>query len=86
MSMGKICAMYLRKSRTDMHAEARGEGDPLNRHRRTLEEYAARAGIRVAEIYQEVASGDSIAARPEMQRLLMDVLKGRWEGVFGCLF
>ena len=81
MSMGKICAMYLRKSRTDMQAEARGEGDPLDRHRRTLEEYAARAGIRVAEIYQEVASGDSIAARPEMQRLLMDVLKGRWEGV-----
>ena len=81
MSMGKICAMYLRKSRTDMQAEARGEGDPLDRHRRTLEEYATRAGIRVAEIYQEVASGDSIAARPEMQRLLMDVLKGRWEGV-----
>ena len=32
--MNKVCAMYLRKSRTDMQAEARGEGNVLDRHRR----------------------------------------------------
>ena len=30
---------------------------------------------------REVRSGESIAARPEMQRLLNDVEDGRWAGV-----
>ena len=31
-------AMHLRKSRADLEAEARGEGESLSRHRKTLTE------------------------------------------------
>lgn len=73
--------MYLRKSRADAEAEARGEGETLARHRDALLRYAARAGLDVTGVYQEIVSGDTIAARPEMQRLLNDVQDGRWTGV-----
>lgn len=73
--------IYLRKSRSDMQLEQRSGGDVLDRHYRTLTELAARLGITVSEVYREVASGDSIAGRPEMLRLLDDVQAGRWAGV-----
>jgi DNA invertase Pin-like site-specific DNA recombinase len=38
-------------------------------------------GLNVTGVYQEVRSGETIAARPEMQRLLNDVEDGRWAGV-----
>lgn len=37
--------------------------------------------LSVSKIYEEVVSGDTIAARPQMQQLLSDVEAGRWEGV-----
>ena len=74
-------AMYLRKSRADMDAEARGEGETLARHRAVLEQLAERLSLNVACVYQEIVSGESIAARPQMQQLLADVEAGRWEGV-----
>ena len=77
-----IFAMYLRKSRTDEQAEARGEGDVLARHRKTLTELAAHNKDIIAEEYAEVGSADSISARKEMQRLLMDVLSGKYAGVY----
>lgn len=73
--------IYLRKSRADLEAEARGEGDTLARHRRTLTELAAARGLPVGAIYEEVVSGDTIAARPQMQRLLKEVEAGMWRGV-----
>lgn len=75
--------MYLRKSRADLEAEARGEGETLARHLRTLTLLAARLNIDVAPaaIYREIVSGDTIAARPMMQRLLQEVQDGKWEGV-----
>lgn len=73
--------MYLRKSRKDAEAELAGAGETLARHRTTLLELAKKMNIVIAEIYQEVVSGDSIAARPEMQRLLKDIEIGKWEGV-----
>lgn len=73
--------IYLRKSRADLEAEARGEGDTLARHRRTLTELAAARGLSVGAIYEEVVSGDTIAARPQMQRLLKEVEAGMWRGV-----
>lgn len=78
--MSSYC-MYLRKSRADAEAEARGEGETLARHRKALLDYAARAGLTVSETYEEIVSGDTIAARPQMQRLLSDVQAGRWTGV-----
>lgn len=76
--------MYLRKSRADIEAEARGEGETLKRHEKTLHELAITMGIRIPEdaIYREIVSGESIAARPEAQRMLADIERGRWQGVF----
>lgn len=73
--------MYLRKSRLDMEAEARGEGDTLERHRNALLDLARRMGVPITHIYPEVASGETIASRPEMQKLLQDVEAGLWKGV-----
>lgn len=75
-------SMYLRKSRSDEQAEARGEGDVLARHRRTLTELAERNGVIIGQVYEEVGSADSIAARSEMQKLLLDVVSGKWTGVY----
>lgn len=74
-------AIYLRKSRADMEAEARGEGETLARHRKALFEFANRQGYHVSAVYQEIVSGDSIAARPQMQALLRDVERGEFDGV-----
>lgn len=78
--MEEYC-LYLRKSRADAEAEARGEGETLTRHKRTLLELANRLQLNVTEIHQEVVSGETIAARPAMQKLLSEVEKGVWAGV-----
>jgi len=73
--------IYLRKSRSDRDAEARGEGDTLARHRTALLDLAGRMELSVANIYEEVVSGESITARPEMQKLLHEVESGLYAGV-----
>ena len=73
--------IYLRKSRADVEAEQRGEGETLARHERTLLELAGRLRLNVGDIYREVVSGETIAARPMMQRLLSEVEEGLWAGV-----
>ena len=73
--------IYLRKSRADAEAERRGEGETLARHERALTELAGRLHLTVTEIYREVVSGETIAARPMMQRLLAEVEDGAWAGV-----
>ncbi len=75
-------AIHLRKSRADLEAEARGEGESLARHKKTLMDLAARRGYDVTQIYSEgVVSGDRLSERPEMQRLLADVALGKFDGV-----
>lgn len=74
-------AMYLRKSRADLDAEAHGEGETLARHKTALLSLAKRLNLTVSEIYQEVVSGETIAARPMMQQLLQEVSEGKWTGV-----
>lgn len=74
-------AIYLRKSRADQEAEALGQGETLARHRAALLDYAQKNGLEIGEVYQEIVSGESIEARPEMIRLLADVEKKRWAGV-----
>jgi len=73
--------IYLRKSRADEEAERRGEGETLVRHRRTLLQLAQRQGLHITQIYQELVSGETIATRPVMQRLLAEVEAGTWHGV-----
>ena len=74
-------SIYLRKSRRDIEAEQRGEGETLARHRVMLTELAARRGLPIGRIYQEIVSGDTISDRPVMQELLRDVQAGQWAGV-----
>ncbi len=73
--------MYLRKSRADIEAEARGEGETLARHEKLLLEVAKRDKYDVTQIYREIVSGETIAARPVMQHVLQEVEDGLWDGV-----
>lgn len=75
--------IYLRKSREDREAELKGEGETLARHRRELLDLANRMGILLKDedIFEEIVSGDSIAARPVMQKLLSTVESGGIKGV-----
>lgn len=73
--------IYLRKSRADIEAEARGEGETLARHEHILVGLAGRRQLPVSQIYREIVSGETIAARPVMQQLLSEVAKGMWAGV-----
>lgn len=73
--------MYLRKSRADIEAEAHGEGETLARHEKLLLEVAKRGRYDVTQIYREIVSGETIAARPVMQQLLQEVEQGLWAGV-----
>lgn len=74
--------MYLRKSRKDRDLELQtGNYDTLQRHRAELMALAQKRGYLVTHIYEEVVSGDTIAERPEMQKLLAAVETGKYAGV-----
>ena len=77
---GLYCA-YLRKSRRDVELESLGQGETLARHEKQLAALADRLGIAISHTYREIVSGDTIAERPQIQRLLSDVGAGRWDGV-----
>ena len=74
-------AIYLRKSRADAEAEKLGEGETLARHKKILTELAARKGLYVGKIYQELVSGETIEARPEIQKLIEDCYAGKYRGI-----
>ena len=74
-------AIYLRKSRADAEAEKLGEGETLARHKKILTELAARKGLYVGKIYQEIVSGETIEARPEIQKLIEDCYAGKYRGI-----
>lgn len=73
--------IYLRKSRADAEAEARGDGETLARHEKILLELAKKMNLDITEIYREIVSGETISSRPVMQQLLSEVEQGRWTGV-----
>lgn len=74
-------AMYLRKSRAEEQADTVDE--TLKRHRETLLEFAVKnhLAVREEDIYEEVVSGESLYARPEMLRLLANVEQGKYQAV-----
>ena len=45
--------LYLRKSRADAEAEARGEVETLARHQKILMELAKKMQLNITEIYKE---------------------------------
>ncbi|WP_040659712.1 recombinase family protein [Oscillibacter ruminantium] len=74
--------IYLRKSRQDQDKELQtGNFDTLQRHRDALLALAKQHGYTIAYIFEEVVSGDTIAERPEMQKLLAAVETGEYAGV-----
>lgn len=76
-----VYAIYLRKSRADLEAEKLGEGETLARHKKILTELAARQGLYVGKIYQEIVSGETITARPKIQELINDCYAGKYRGI-----
>lgn len=76
-----VYAIYLRKSRADVEAEKLGEGETLARHKKILTELAARKGLYVGEIYQEIVSGETIEARPKIQQLIQACYDGKYRGI-----
>lgn len=73
--------IYLRKSRADMQAEKAGDEETLAKHERILTDFAAREGLPVGKIYREVVSGETIAARHEIQKFIQESYEGMWRGV-----
>lgn len=62
-----VCAIYLRKSRAE---EKEPVEATLARHKDSLTRHAEALNLTVAALYEEVASGDSLYARPQMLKLL----------------
>jgi len=74
--------LYLRKSQKDKELEdATGVCDTLQRHREKLLSLARERQYPIAQIFEEVLSGDTIAERPEMRKLLRAVEGGLYAGV-----
>ena len=76
-------AIYLRKSRADIELEAIEKMETLKRHKKILLELAYKKHIHVDDndIYEEIVSGETIAARPQMQKLLKAVYQKTYRGV-----
>ncbi|SMB95571.1 Site-specific DNA recombinase [Desulfonispora thiosulfatigenes DSM 11270] len=77
----KRVAMYLRKSRADFEAEARGEGETLAKHKKTLLKLSKELKLNIVKIYEEVVSGESLIHRPEMLELLKRVENKEYDAV-----
>lgn len=73
--------MYLRKSRMDTDYENVSVAETLSRHRTILEDYCKSRKLHVVEVLEEVVSGESLYARPQMMRLLELINTGMYAGV-----
>lgn len=73
--------MYLRKSRMDTDYENVSVAETLSRHRKILEDFCKLKRLHVVEVLEEVVSGESMHARPEMMRLLDLISTGMYAGV-----
>lgn len=72
------CCIYLRKSQSDDPTETVEE--TLNRHENRLRKLAKQNGHHIAHVYREVVSGETIAARKEIKKLLNSA--GDWDYVY----
>ena len=50
----------------------------LSRHKKILTELADRKGFYIGKIYQEIVSGDTSEARPEIQKSIEDCYAGKY--------
>lgn len=74
-------AIYLRKSRADIEAEQRGEGETLTKHKKALLKHAQKNNLNIVRIREEIVSGESLAHRPQMIELLKEVENGEYDAV-----
>lgn len=75
-----ITAIYLRKSRADEQAETVAE--TLRRHKETLLEFVSKqSNMQIYNIYEDVVSGDSLYARPQMLKLMEDAEAEKFNAV-----
>ncbi|SDZ23933.1 recombinase family protein [Thermoactinomyces sp. DSM 45892] len=74
-------AIYLRKSRADLEAETRGEGETLAKHKKALLQVAKNQNLNIVKIRQEIVSGESLIHRPEMMELLKEIEDGLYHAV-----
>lgn len=72
-------AMYLRKSRAEEISDSIDE--TLRKHKEALLDFAQKNSLTVSHIYEEVISGESLYARPQMLQLLCDVSNSRYNAV-----
>ena len=72
--------IYLRKSRKGDDPDETA-AETLRRHREQLLALAQERGLNVVEIKEEIVSGGSIAARPQMRALLSEVEESRYVAV-----
>ena len=72
-------AIYLRKSRAEERNDTVEE--TLRVHKKILLDYAKKQQLSILQIYEEVISGESLFARPQMLQLLQDVEEGRYDAV-----
>lgn len=70
--------MYLRKSQSDDPNESVAE--TLARHEKRLRDVAKQNGHHISHIYREVVSGETIAAREQIKRLLNEARE--WDYVY----
>ena len=73
--------MYLRKSRMDTDFDEVSIEETLSRHKIILENYCKDKKLHVAEVLEEVVSGEALACRPQMMRLLELISTGMYDGV-----
>jgi len=74
-------AIYLRKSRADLDAEARGEGETLSKHKKELLKLSKQKQLTIIKVYEEIVSGETVIHRPQMLKLLKAINKGSYEAV-----
>lgn len=79
---GRFCC-YLRKSREEEKAELAGfDNDVLGKHDVMLHYTAEMRGHEIERVYREVKSGETIAERDDIKKLIKDVEDGMWDGIY----
>lgn len=73
--------MYLRKSQMDRDFDDLSVEETLKRHRRILTDYANSRNLYVEFVLEEVVSGESLSARPQMLKCLELINSGEYAGV-----
>ena len=72
---------YLRKSQMDRDFENLSVEETLNRHRAILADFVKSKKLNVEVILEEVVSGESLAARPQMMKALELINTGEYAGI-----